>query len=267
MNRALLVGINKYPGSPLQGCVNDISDMAKFLVTKCGFRMDEIRLLTDERATRIAILDRLGWLLRDIRRGDRILFHYSGHGVQLPTRDIHGEVDGLDEAICPVDFDWTDLHTIRDKEFNTIFLKVPEGVEFIWISDSCHSGDLWREIPKCEHRQKTIFPPVDINWRLHTAKEKNIHAMTMLRAVQNTHIALIAGCKSNQTSADTIFGKRPNGAFTYFLLNELNSKRGMKESLSSVIKHVQKALQDEGYKQIPQLEGNILIKASPFLTI
>ena len=27
MNRALLVGINKYPGQPLNGCVNDVQDM------------------------------------------------------------------------------------------------------------------------------------------------------------------------------------------------------------------------------------------------
>ena len=40
MNRALLVGINKYPSSPLNGCINDIQDMADFLVGKCKFAMN-----------------------------------------------------------------------------------------------------------------------------------------------------------------------------------------------------------------------------------
>ena len=67
-NRALLVGINAYPGQPLRGCVNDVSDMAKFLVEKCQFASDDIRLLVDARATTEGIYDRLGWLLTDFIR-------------------------------------------------------------------------------------------------------------------------------------------------------------------------------------------------------
>jgi hypothetical protein len=36
-NRALLVGINRYPNVPLDGCVNDVKDMANLLVSRCGF--------------------------------------------------------------------------------------------------------------------------------------------------------------------------------------------------------------------------------------
>jgi metacaspase-1 len=42
MNRALLVGINRYPSAPLNGCINDIEDMAKFLVDKCVFTKSDI---------------------------------------------------------------------------------------------------------------------------------------------------------------------------------------------------------------------------------
>ena len=51
MDRALLVGINAYPGAPLAGCLNDVTDMATFLTSKSGFAADSIRLLTDSRAT------------------------------------------------------------------------------------------------------------------------------------------------------------------------------------------------------------------------
>jgi len=265
MNKALLVGINKYPFAPLQGCVNDISDMANFLVSKCGFKMEDIRLLTDERATKDAIIKRLRWLLKGLRRKDKVIFHFSGHGVQLPFRNSQGKVSGLHEAICPVDFDWTDKHSIRDKDFHTLFSQVPAGVDFIWISDSCHSGDLWKEMPKQDHRLKTLIPNMDINWRLHAAREKNIQSKSMIKAVKDLNVALITGCKPNQTSADAIFNKKPNGVLTHFLLQELKSEKGLKKSLSRLVINVQKAIFTAGYRQIPQIEGSLEIKANHFL--
>jgi hypothetical protein len=80
MDRALLVGINKYPGAPLHGCVNDITDMANFLKNKGGFAMNSIRLLTDGQATLATIVERLKLAGSGVRPGVRVLFHYSGHG-------------------------------------------------------------------------------------------------------------------------------------------------------------------------------------------
>ena len=226
MNKALLVGINKYPNAPLQGCVNDVCDMAQFLMSRCFFNMNDIRLLTDERATQKAIVDRLKWLLNGLQKGDRILFHFSGHGAQLPTRNQKGEVDGLHEAICPVDFDWTIEHAILDIDFNKLFSSIPEGVEFIWISDACHSGDLWSEMPKCEHRIKTLIPPADINWRLHTAKEKDILPMGMMKVAQDTNIAIVTACKLNQLCADSIFDNHHNGVLHVIYYLHYNQREG-----------------------------------------
>jgi len=271
MNRALLVGINKYPSQPLNGCVNDVEDMARFLVDNCKFTMNDIRLLVDERATKDGIVERLGWLLTGLKSGDRVLFHYSGHGAQLPTRNPQGEVDGLDEVICPVDFDWTDAHTIRDKDFNKIFSNIPKGVEFIWISDSCHSGDLWKAILKPEEAIiktiKTLIPPADINWRLHTAKEKAINAIGFNETASTLNLALIAGCKSHQTSADTFIKDKPHGALTYYLLQQLQSQNGLHLPLTKLIYNVNCELNKAGYEQEPQLEGDSVIKSKPFLAI
>lgn len=63
MNRALLVGINAYPGNELRGCINDVTDMADHLVKSCGFKVEDIRLLVDERATTVGIRERLEWLV------------------------------------------------------------------------------------------------------------------------------------------------------------------------------------------------------------
>ena len=75
MNRGLLVGINAYPnGNELNGCVNDVTDMADFLVSHRDFKEEDIRLVTDDRATTQAIKDRLQWLISGAAAGDRLIF-------------------------------------------------------------------------------------------------------------------------------------------------------------------------------------------------
>ena len=55
MNRALLVGINSYPHAPLDGCVNDVTDVQKFISGSCGFPEEDVRLIVDDGATTDAI--------------------------------------------------------------------------------------------------------------------------------------------------------------------------------------------------------------------
>src|SRR5450759_3295145 len=174
MNRALLVGINEYPDpNKLNGCVNDATDMQAFLQGICGFAPAAIRLLADSDATTKAILDGLAWLIAGVGAGDRLLLHYSGHGAQMPTRNPQQEIDGLDEVICPVDFNWSDEHAIRDKQFFQMFTSLPQGLEFVWVSDSCHSGDLYRLVAHAKiayQRPKTIQPPSEIRIQIEKAR-------------------------------------------------------------------------------------------------
>jgi len=279
MNKALLVGINKYPGCPLAGCVNDVTDMADHLVRRCGFREQEIRLICDGRATTAAILERLPWLVSGVRAGDRIVFHYSGHGAQAPTRNIQGEVDGLDEVICPVDFEWTDAHMIRDKDFAGLFAGVAVGVEFVWISDSCHSGDLERNVPltacasrtapvasnPCRTVARRMPAPGDIAWRIRTAEVEELTGPGRFpKSAATLNVALLAACRSDQTAADAVFNGRPNGAFTRALLHALDGPLGGKP-LAAVMEGVAQALARGGYDQAPQIEGSEVIAGRPFL--
>jgi metacaspase-1 len=270
MNRALLVGINTYPGAPLRGCVNDVMDMAHFLTKSCGFAMNDVRLLTDDRATTTGILDRIGWLLTGLKAGDRVMFHYSGHGAQMATRNPQGEVDGLDEVICPVDFDWSDAHAIRDKQFAQIFSAVPKGVEFVWVSDSCHSGGLTRDMAPPAANGAVSVPrmmpvPADLAWRVQTAREAGIAPMGVQKAAQKANVALISGCKSDQTSADAVFHNRANGALTYYLLQTLGTKDALGEPLSNLVKQVNSALRKARFAQQPQLEGTAALMRKAFL--
>lgn len=268
MDRALLVGINAYPSAPLSGCINDVTDMATHLVNHCGFSEGSIRLLCDGRATTTELRARLNWLVAAARPGDRLFFHYSGHGVQVATRTPWGEVDGLDEAICPVDFDWSDERMIRDKEFNQIFANVPPGCEFVWISDSCHSADSTKGMPPQATKYRTYPPPPDITWRLNVALSKKFKTPGLQDGANPVHVALISGCQSDQSSADSSFEGKPNGALTYFLLQTLRQSGNAALSLDKLLEKVKAAIKKhKKFDQIPGVEGNPEIIARPFLAI
>lgn len=265
MNRGLLVGINAYPGNELQGCINDVTDMADFLVSHCGFDEDEIRLLADGRATTSAILDRLNWLVDRAKAGDRLVFHYSGHGAQFPIRDPNGKVTRIDECICPVDFDWTEEHAIRDKEFHKIFSALHKGVDLTWVSDSCHSGDLARDFMPPKQKSKAMPMPADIRWRVRTADTGGARRMGFEYVLKNFNAILVSGCGQLETSADAEIEGRYNGALTYFLLKTLHGPNGLTQTLQSAVARTRAALQQNGYSQHPELQGSAELMTLAFL--
>lgn len=265
MQRGFLVGINAYPGNELHGCVNDVTDMADFLVSHCSFDESDIRLLTDARATTDAILEHLKWLIGGTKSGDRIIFHYSGHGAQFPIRDASGKVIRVDECICPVDFDWTEAHAIRDKEFNQLFSGVSKGVDFTWVSDSCFSGDLARELQLPSRKVKAMPMPADIAWRMRTAETNPVKRTSFEHTIKNFSAVLISGCSSRETSADADIDSRFNGALTYYLLQTLSAPNGLTQTLEQAVARTRAALQKNGYTQHPQLEGAASLMNEAFL--
>lgn len=269
MQRALLVGINKYPEAPLLGPVNDVMRMAGFLTGKCGWVSKEIRLLTDGRAKKEALMARLKWLVMGAKKGDRLLFHFSGHGVQMPQRNDDGEVDKLDEVICPVDFDWRDEHAIRDNELYEAFRAVPEGVHFTWISDSCHSGDLTKAMPPKEgyYAERGLPYPADIFWRLITAREKGLIPLGMKSVAEKLNLVFLAACKDNETAGEYLFDNKPYGVFTHYFLNSMIEGDGLRKPLKTVVNDVRKIIRKEGFDQTPQIEGIKELWEKPFLAL
>ena len=169
-DKALLVGINKYklPGSDLQGCVNDVTNMRHMLLTYFGFTAEQIRVIVDERATKTNIMKRLEWLVKGAKSGDRLVFHYSGHGSQIRDRQGDELKDKLDEILCPYDMDWDGTYIVDD-DLGRIFSKIPKGVNLDVFLDSCHSGTATREVMSSGNvfidmsiKQRFLQPPIDI---------------------------------------------------------------------------------------------------------
>jgi hypothetical protein len=213
------------------------------------YAKENVKTLTDSMATKKGILEHLNWLLLGASAGDQILFHYSGHGAQLPSNGYTFEKDGLDEIICPYDFSDADTTktAISDKEFAKIFACIPKGVHFVWISDSCHSEDL--------SRKQHLAPDTRFRRFNHEPQEAVITPSASLSAEPiPLQGALLSGCASHQLSADAYINKRFNGAFTHYLIKNL-SQYGQDASMQDIVKYVNMDLMENDYNQNPQSEG------------
>lgn len=263
MKRALTVGINYTgTGSDLKGCLNDVANM-KALFEARGF--DEIKVITEKEATTAGIKAGLQWLVADTKPGDVIVFHYSGHGSQLPSKN---EPDGYEEILCPIDLNWT-TRVITDDYLRSVFDKVPNGCNTTLILDCCHSGTALdqneslidtRELSNAEKvaavnramapdSGRYLPPPAKI-----AAKLEKCHLVewTASRDV-NASAILIAGCRADQTSADAYINGIFQGAATYALLQEV--KKDPLVSHRKLIKGMNDFMVAKGYTQRPQLDG------------
>ena len=267
-NKALLVGINKYPDprNELRGCVNDILDMEHFITdANKVYPKQNIKKLTNKDATKKGILTQLKWLIEGAEAGDQLLFHYSGHGAQAPTLFTSLEKDGLDEIICPYDFDGTSKTSLRDKEFAQLFAGIPKGVHFVWISDSCHAEDLSRdpfiteEVNKAEnthYKHYRYFTGITNfeNREDEVNEQTGITIGKIAPIISPLNGALLSGCQSHELSADAYINNRYNGAFTHYLIENLH-KYSETKNMKDIIELVNKDLAKNGYDQSPQSEG------------
>eukprot|EP01057_Protomagalhaensia_wolfi_P005127 Protomagalhaensia_wolfi_Nauph_80__5126@NODE_547_length_2329_cov_13_934934_g407_i0_p1_GENE_NODE_547_length_2329_cov_13_934934_g407_i0NODE_547_length_2329_cov_13_934934_g407_i0_p1_ORF_typecomplete_len500_score91_42Peptidase_C14/PF00656_22/5_5e58Raptor_N/PF14538_6/8_1e05Peptidase_C13/PF01650_18/0_0064DUF1296/PF06972_11/0_17HOIPUBA/PF16678_5/0_21G_path_suppress/PF15991_5/5_9DUF3824/PF12868_7/6_8e03DUF3824/PF12868_7/0_43_NODE_547_length_2329_cov_13_934934_g407_i0681567 len=247
--KALLIAIN-YDGTKdeLSGPRQDVRRMGAMLEKVYGFRSDNTVELTDAREnyknpiylpTKKNILKAMEWLVKDAQTGDVLFFHYSGHGSQKPSLDGYTyEQDGLDETICPLDF--RKAGEIRDDEMASIMQKdLPAGVRLFCVMDCCHSGT-GLDLPY-------VCDVEDDTWIKLNTKYKS-----------KGDVTLLAGCQSDQTSADLTLrcGKRAGGALTLALLSALSMKP-FRHTYHTLISTTMKSLKERGFKQIIQLSSSI----------
>ncbi len=260
--KALLVGIDKYPDprDGLRGCVNDVRLMEETLRGEYGFSgKSDIRILADSRATTDAILDGLSWLVAGAAPGDSLVFHYSGHGSQVPD-DRHGDEtsDGLDEILCPYDLDWD--RPLTDDRLAAACAGIPRDALLTVILDCCHSGTGLRETgrpcgparPRFMPSPSDPFPPA-----LRPVRRFGV-------SVTRTKAVLLAACRENQTCADAPIGASWHGAHTYYLCRALRHANWI-ATYRALVASMGDALARAGFDQAPQLEGPSRLLSSRFL--
>ncbi len=260
--RALCVGINhykNYPGSALQGCVNDVDDMVDILKKYLGFTDKDIVTLKDAQATKANIIKNLKEMVdgAKAKKYSFLVYSHSGHGTQVP--DLSGdEPDNADEAFCPYDLAqkgtrWDPKYIITDDELHDLFIKLPENVLLEVFLDTCHSGTGLKASDFVLDRRPRYMPPP--SWEMYeTLVDRTSRGLSDTFYEKGIiHHILWAACQYNQTSADANIGGSWHGAFTYCFCKEL---RACNNNLArkDLLKKVKACLKKGHFTQIPQLE-------------
>ncbi|WVZ57148.1 hypothetical protein U9M48_007572 [Paspalum notatum var. saurae] len=147
--RAVLIGITyasvrRGCGGELRGPINDVKCMRHLLCHRFGFPGDCILMLTDDQKdpfrlpTKDNIRMAMQWLVQGCSYGDSMVLHFSGLGAQVADDD-GDEVDGYDEAICPLDS--FQKGPILDDEINEAIVRpLVHGARLHAVVDACHSA-------------------------------------------------------------------------------------------------------------------------------
>lgn len=270
---ALCVGINEFQnlpkGSWLNGCVNDANDFAAVLGNGFGFADDQIEVLTDASATKEAVMSRLAAAM-DRAENDglkHLVFTFSSHGTQIP--DSSGdETDQADEAFATYDLNqsgdqWDPATLISDDELHALFARSAPNLLVEVVLDTCHSGTGLKALDLLPGRRPRFLPPpTPIGLDLTATADHRAFRDLVSRSSRGTRPVLLAGCRSDQTSADAVFDGRYNGAFTYYLLEELRT--GPARSRRTLLAVVSKSLAAGRFDQRAQLEGPVAAKSTPW---
>ncbi|MGH2542511.1 MAG: caspase family protein [Ardenticatenaceae bacterium] len=287
--KAFLVGINTFtrPTYRLRGCINDTIAMKENLTSYFGFEEDEIKVVHDQDATRKGIRGGLNWLIEGAQPGDVLVFHFSSHGTQVPD-DSEDEMEVQDEVIVPYDHDWD--NPFRDDHLRETFAAIPEGVNFTFIADCCHSGSIQRALleQEIDFKPRYLQPPAKKRDRITEAyikredaadayaaehlmellaevpreqwKEKTKEYLALLRkqfrenkfrVVPYERHFLLAACEDRQTAADAHLEGDYRGAFSWAISKTIREANG-ELTYDDLVRGVGGHLKD--FDQIPQLE-------------
>lgn len=230
---ALVVGISQFANSQLnlKYAAKDAQDFRDFLVGKCNFAPDHVKLLQNEQATKDRILDVLGdsWLPRVSLPDDLVVIFISSHGSpsDLDVAGVNYVVahdtnpDKLFTTGIPIQ---TLAQTIKDRVHSKRVLV---------ILDACHSGGAGES--------KGLI------------RSSNVDASAIAQGTGHMVI-----CSSAKSEASWESKKYPNGVFTHTLIEALQSKgtnTKLTEAFGSLKTGVQQQVAAErGVMQTPVLE-------------
>lgn len=269
---ALLVGINDYKTvSTLRGCVNDVNAVENYLTQRTTFDLTldgqatgKIRKLTDSAATRTDLIDGFRTHLSKAKKGDTVLFYYSGHGTQEQAAPIWEETDERLECLVCYDGNTTasPQFLLADKELRFLLHELHQKTDahIVAIFDCCHSGDNTRNAALVEATHDNVLQRRTTNngktfpmrqWNefvfgnaISEASAKGKKSVDFLP--QGAHIQL-AACESDQTAVEV----NGAGVFTKTLLKTLTDAGGnlSYNTLRGRVRQYMRA----GYEQTPRI--------------
>ncbi|CAL0309505.1 unnamed protein product [Lupinus luteus] len=219
--RAVIFGISYGNNDKsLKGSLNDAHCMKYFLTDKLGFPRNSINMLTDDPneknplkiPTKHNMRAAMRWLVEGCKPGDSMVFYFSGHGSREVDHSMD-EVDGYDEAICPVDYEHEGK--IIDDEINaTIVRPLPPGAKLHAVLDTCFSGTALDLPFMCRINRKGYY-----GWEDHRSHRAGY------KGTRGGLAVCISACDDDGSAADTsAFSMERTGALTYSFIQAMQDK-------------------------------------------
>jgi hypothetical protein len=206
-------------------------------------------LLLDNQATRANVKREFEAMVKESKDGDILVLTFSGHGTS--TADRSGdEADGRDEALCLYD------GLMIDDEIRAILNKLPKGVKFTFVSDSCHSGTVTRSFISAMDSDDKLtpryLPPED------EMEVASLSALPLKKGIfvpqEDMPEILISGCLPTEYSYDACFNGKHKGACSHYSLLILRDNPNI--TYADFYKKLRAKLPSGRYPQTPQLEGS-----------
>ena len=256
-DRALVVGINEYPGiisdgkaggRNLVGAVPDARTFVSLLTDVLKFDPADVKLLTDDQATKAKILGNFQeWLTDATGPGDRVVFYYSGHGAtaavdegagrkRLTSTIVPSDASGnLDKPGSPV------LGMIDGKTIGSLVAKLNGRIVMV-VADSCQSGSVTRSLTgagAAGARARTISEHVPVGMSVNdVTRAVEVEAKTDNRLL---HASSLTGPReldvwTAATIAQVTFDLRDGsgGIFTQSFAQGLRDKQAAHAPLSEI---------------------------------
>ncbi len=266
--RALIIGIDQYKPideipsqsirsfwSNLDGAANDALSIKELLISRFGFRTENITMFldslgtTDLSATKENIISTIRKkLIEPSQKDDIVFFYFAGHGSQQ-LNSKSPEKDKKDETIVPSDSylsTESDIRDIRDKELAILFNElVDKGIILTLIFDSCHSGSIARG--KDDDYKVRKLEPIEID-----IADPEVYPRPEDR---EGGALVISAAQDYQTAKETIDENgHPHGAFTSAFLKAIRTS-SVNESAQSIYARIKAIVQSTGRDQHPVLAG------------
>lgn len=250
---ALVVGISKFQDGTigkLKYSAKDAKDFAEFLISKCNFKRDHVRLLLDEKATQRRILEELGdtFLPRVVDPNDLVVFYFSSHGS--PARaDSSQTYKGAKPKNYLIAYD-TSKTSLFASGINVNDLtqllqgRLPTN-RLLMIFDACHSG------------------AADAG-----AKDGEEARNFDVDQLAGTGQMVICSSRSDERSWES--KRYANGVFTKHLMDALLEKRKIKDAFTHMEGTVAREVkEDEAASQTPVMKdqwtgSDVSLLAQPF---
>ncbi|SFN81702.1 Caspase domain-containing protein [Bizionia echini] len=258
---ALIIAVGDYPKSTGWSSISSVNDvpLIKGALLNQGFLEKDIITLINEQATKQGILDALARLQSQLKPGDIVVIHYSGHGQQI-FDDNGDEIDDKDESLVPIDawvrytHNYKGENHLRDDELHNIITNLRNTLgqdgQLLMILDSCHSGSATRG--GITRGGEATFAPE--NWKAKDQDDSTGSAMLEREKVSDTAapFVMISGASANELNYEYDGVGSLSYAFSK-AMNELGSDFTYRQLFSNIAANMNVI----SPKQKPTIEGDI----------